>query len=71
MSERFDLPAKIALGNGTVLRFFEESDAPAVALAVGESLEHLKPWMPWADAQSASAFPVKYGTSGVGSTTLV
>ena len=28
-------------------------DADAVARAVGESLEHLKPWMPWADAQSA------------------
>jgi len=50
-----DLPPTIELGNGTVLRFFEESDAAALALAVGESLEHLKPWMPWADAQSASA----------------
>jgi RimJ/RimL family protein N-acetyltransferase len=50
-----DLPPKIVLDNGTVLRFFEESDAAAVARAVGDSLEHLKPWMPWADAQSADA----------------
>jgi RimJ/RimL family protein N-acetyltransferase len=50
-----DLPAKIVLDNGTVLRFFEENDAAAVARAVGESLEHLKPWMPWADRQSADA----------------
>jgi RimJ/RimL family protein N-acetyltransferase len=48
-------PAKIPLDNGTVLRFFEESDAEAVARAVSESLEHLRPWMPWADAQSADA----------------
>ena len=30
-------------------------DADAIARAVGESLEHLKPWMPWADARSADA----------------
>ncbi|HEY6762068.1 MAG TPA: VOC family protein, partial [Baekduia sp.] len=32
---------------------FAVDDADAIAAAVGDSLEHLKPWMPWADAQSA------------------
>lgn len=50
-----ELPPKIPLDNGTLLRFFTESDAEAVARAVDESLEHLKPWMPWADTQSADA----------------
>jgi RimJ/RimL family protein N-acetyltransferase len=50
-----DLPAKIPLDNGTMLRFFTESDAETVARAVDESLAHLKPWMPWADVQSANA----------------
>ena len=29
------------------------ADAAALARAVDESLDHLKPWMPWADARSA------------------
>jgi RimJ/RimL family protein N-acetyltransferase len=49
-----DQPAqRLLLDNGTVLRFFVPSDADALARAVGESLEHLKPWMPWADQESA------------------
>jgi len=36
-----------------MLRWLTVDDAEAVARAVGESLEHLKPWMPWADARSA------------------
>jgi len=46
------LPERVTLDDGTVLRFFVVSDADALARAVGESLEHLKPWMPWADKQS-------------------
>jgi len=30
-----------------VLRRYQLGDAPALATAVGESLEHLRPWMPW------------------------
>ncbi len=35
-----------------VLRLFRTGDAKIIAAAVGESLEHLKPWMPWADEES-------------------
>ena len=40
-----------------VLRVWEEDDAPALGRAVTESLEHLRPWMPWAafEPQSISA----------------
>lgn len=47
------LPDRIDLEDGTHLRFFVVDDAEAVARAVAENLEHLRPWMPWADAQSA------------------
>jgi RimJ/RimL family protein N-acetyltransferase len=47
------LPERIDLDNGTHLRWLTVDDAEAVAAAVGESLEHLRPWMPWADEQSA------------------
>jgi RimJ/RimL family protein N-acetyltransferase len=47
------LPDHIDLDAHSYLRTFRVSDAAAVAQAVGDSLEHLRPWMPWADAQSA------------------
>jgi ribosomal-protein-serine acetyltransferase len=31
-----------------VVRLWTEDDAPALGRAVRESLEHLRPWMPWA-----------------------
>ena len=37
-----------------VLRRLTVADARAVAIAVAENLEHLRPWMPWADAQSTN-----------------
>lgn len=43
----------IELDDGSHLRAFTVNDAALVARAVEESLEHLRPWMPWADAQSA------------------
>jgi RimJ/RimL family protein N-acetyltransferase len=46
-------PRQIELDNGTYLRWLTVGDARAIARAVAESLDHLKPWMPWADAQSA------------------
>jgi RimJ/RimL family protein N-acetyltransferase len=46
-------PAHIDLGDGFHLRHFTVDDAAAVATAVGESLDHLRPWMPWADEESA------------------
>jgi RimJ/RimL family protein N-acetyltransferase len=48
------------LSDGSKLRFHTPDDADAVARAVRESLEHLRPWMPWADEQSAKpAFQVE------------
>jgi len=47
-------PAQIRLDESYRLRLFRIGDAKAVALAVSESLEHLHPWMPWAD-DAASA----------------
>jgi len=40
------VPLEIVLV-GFVLRRYRVEDAPAVASAVGESLQHLRPWMPW------------------------
>ena len=39
-------PGKVLL-DGFVLRRYSLGDAPALAAAVGESLEHLRPFMPW------------------------
>jgi ribosomal-protein-serine acetyltransferase len=39
-------PEEIVL-DGFVLRRYRREDAPALAAAVGESMEHLRPWMPW------------------------
>jgi RimJ/RimL family protein N-acetyltransferase len=45
-------PARVELGDDVQLRFLDVADAPAVARSVRESLEHLRPWMPWADERS-------------------
>jgi RimJ/RimL family protein N-acetyltransferase len=47
-------PERIDLGD-IVLRRLVVDDAIAVATAVAENLEHLKPWMPWANTESADA----------------
>jgi RimJ/RimL family protein N-acetyltransferase len=46
-------PERIELDDGIRVRWLVTDDADDVARAVGESLDHLKPWMPWADVQSA------------------
>jgi RimJ/RimL family protein N-acetyltransferase len=55
-------PDRIDLGTGTlgpggertfVLRRLRVADAAKVAGAVGDNLEHLRPWMPWAGKESA------------------
>ncbi|HEX4491560.1 MAG TPA: GNAT family N-acetyltransferase [Acidimicrobiia bacterium] len=55
-------PDRIDLGNGTLgpgaertfaLRRLRVGDAPKVAGAVGDNLDHLRPWMPWAGKDSA------------------
>ena len=40
------LPGEVVL-EGFVLRRYQREDAGALAMAIGESLEHLRPWMPW------------------------
>src|ERR1700758_64154 len=34
-----------------VVRCYEPSDAPLLKAAIGSSLEHLRPWMPWAHGE--------------------
>ena len=46
-------PERLVLTDAVHLRWLTPDDAPAVAAAVGESLEHLRPWLPWADESSA------------------
>ncbi len=41
-------PERIDLGGGLVLRRWRPADAEAMSLAIDESLEHLRPFMPWA-----------------------
>jgi RimJ/RimL family protein N-acetyltransferase len=45
-------PDRVEAG-AVVLRRVRASDAGAIAAAVGASLEHLRPWMPWATAEAA------------------
>jgi RimJ/RimL family protein N-acetyltransferase len=45
-------PSRIKLGDDILLRQLRISDAAIVAHSVRESLEHLVPWMPWANEES-------------------
>jgi RimJ/RimL family protein N-acetyltransferase len=45
-------PERVTAGP-LVLRRVHADDAGAVAVAVGASLEHLRPWMPWATPEAA------------------
>lgn len=45
-------PERVAAGP-LVLRRVHPDDAGAIAAAVGASLEHLRPWMPWATPEAA------------------
>lgn len=44
-------PERIDLDD-VVLRRLQTADADALACAVADSLEHLRPWMPWATAEA-------------------
>lgn len=48
MSEQFNNPAYRIDTERLILRCYNPSDAQMIADSVTESLEHLKPWMPWA-----------------------
>lgn len=47
-------PERIELDGALVVRH-RPHHAGALAAAIGASLEHLRPWMPWADAEAATA----------------
>lgn len=46
-------PERIDIGDAVVVRH-RPHHAQALAAAIGASLEHLAPWMPWADEESAT-----------------
>ena len=48
-----DLPPERVDAGAVVLRRIRSADAGAVAAAVAGSLDHLRPWMPWATPDSA------------------
>src|SRR5262245_54459713 len=47
------VPERIDVGDGIVLERARANHAAAVARAVGESLDHLRPFLPWADDNNA------------------
>jgi RimJ/RimL family protein N-acetyltransferase len=44
----FGVPHRLTLDDGFVIRRYDEDDMPAVVDVVNANLEHLSPWMPWA-----------------------
>ena len=42
------VPERITLDDGFVVRRYSEADMPAVVAVVNDNLDHLAPWMPWA-----------------------
>jgi len=53
MSSRPARPPERVAAGPLVLRRVHADDAGAIAVAVGASLEHLRPWMPWATPEAA------------------
>jgi RimJ/RimL family protein N-acetyltransferase len=48
------IPYRIEVVGGPVIRCWEPRDAPPLKEAVDASLEHLRPWMPWAHDEPQS-----------------
>lgn len=44
----FGVPQRLTLDDGYVIRRYDEDDMPAVVDLVNANLDHLAPWMPWA-----------------------
>jgi RimJ/RimL family protein N-acetyltransferase len=49
-----EIPYRIEVVGGPVIRCWEPRDAPLLKDAVDSSLEHLRPWMPWAHDEPQS-----------------
>lgn len=47
-------PAYRIITNRLVIRCYDPADAPLLEASVLESLEHLRPWMPWANGEPPS-----------------
>ena len=54
MRRRRSQPPEVIDAGPVVLRRNRPADAEATARAIGESLEHLEPWMPWAEPRAAT-----------------
>jgi RimJ/RimL family protein N-acetyltransferase len=54
MRRRRSQPPEVIDAGPVVLHRNRPADAEATARAVGESLEHLEPWMPWAEPRAAT-----------------
>jgi RimJ/RimL family protein N-acetyltransferase len=54
MRRRLAQPPELIDAGAVILRRNRSADAAAVAKAVGDSLEHLEPWMPWARPEAAT-----------------
>jgi len=44
----FGVPERLTLDDGVVIRRYVEDDVAPLVDVVNDNLEHLKPWMPWA-----------------------
>lgn len=44
----FGVPERLTLDDGFVIRRYDEDDMPSVVDVVNANLDHLAPWMPWA-----------------------
>ena len=53
LASHFAGPPERAEDGRLVLRRMQPEDARTVAVVVGESLDHLRPWMPWATKEAA------------------
>jgi RimJ/RimL family protein N-acetyltransferase len=56
-SDPFTAPPETIELTGSVLSRIRESDSEQIGAAVLASLEHLRPWMPWATAAGAAPVP--------------
>jgi RimJ/RimL family protein N-acetyltransferase len=61
---RGDVPPEKIEIPGYVVRRLTVQDAPALSLAATESLEHLRPWMPWATPEGVSVETQRVRMSG-------
>lgn len=54
-----DFPQQIA-GRRVVLRQFRDDDAAEVHAAIQESIDHIRPWLPWYDKHATAADTLEF-----------